>query len=127
MELKPIDFHSNKTGVSMKNSCWHHAFILLGLLCTFTVAAYVTECIPGTFATQTVLWFQRISFLWSTCADNVTKTVHECFANLAIKFLNFCIAKSLQFRNIGLLQAQTSLMSMVFWVTLTRSTSALYS
>ncbi|KAF3630331.1 putative LRR receptor-like serine/threonine-protein kinase-like isoform 1 [Capsicum annuum] len=47
---------------------------------------------------------------------------------LTIKYLNFCIAKMLQFRYLAPLQtAPSTIMSLVFWVALTRSVSALYS
>lgn len=48
---------------------------------------------------------------------------------LMIKYLNFCIAKMMQFRYLAPLQtaAPSTIMSLVFWVTLTRSVSSLYS
>lgn len=62
------------------------------------------------------------------CADTATRSVHENLIILAIKFLNFFVAKLFQFCfDAPPLETASSFMSIVFWVVLTRSVSFLYS
>ncbi|CAA2984833.1 Hypothetical predicted protein [Olea europaea subsp. europaea] len=51
----------------------------------------------------------------------------EGIITMAIKFLNFFIAKLFQFRYHVPLQSASSFMPLLFWVVLTHSVSSLYS
>ncbi|KAG6417280.1 hypothetical protein SASPL_119434 [Salvia splendens] len=83
-------------------SSWHSIVVLVGLLLALNLAAFLAEL----------------------SQETVRRSANECLITLGVKFLNFCIAKSTQFRYAGPLQAHQPL---VFWYTLARSVSSLYS
>ncbi|KAL3850302.1 hypothetical protein ACJIZ3_012184 [Penstemon smallii] len=92
MELNLIDSESHKL-ISMKSSSVYHVLILLlALLSTFNMAAY--------------------SYFTEFTGDTMRRNVSECFVVLVVKFVNFSIAKSLQYRYLDLLQSQQLLMSL---------------
>ncbi|CAN4092369.1 unnamed protein product [Withania somnifera] len=75
------------------------------------------------------LWYFMILHLLRDEAENeILPWLSGSMVTLTIKYLNFCIAKMLQFRYIAPVQtAPSTIMSLLFWVALTRSVSSLYS
>ncbi|KAL7116021.1 hypothetical protein ACP275_04G216700 [Erythranthe tilingii] len=106
MELYLMDSHSEKKFIKRKSSSLTNPFILVCLLLAFNFSAHL---------------IQQLS------QDAVRRSVHECLVTLAVKFLNFCIAKSVQYRYVVPLQTLPSFTPLLFWVPLTLSVSTLYS
>ncbi|XP_057807019.1 uncharacterized protein LOC131021752 [Salvia miltiorrhiza] len=103
MEFFSMDSDCGK--MNRMTSSWHNVVVLVGLLLALNLAAFLTEL----------------------SQETVRRSVSECLVTLGVKFLNFCIAKSTQFRYAGPMQAQPSFMPLVFWYTLAQSVSSLYS
>ncbi|KAL9171451.1 hypothetical protein ABFS82_04G209100 [Erythranthe guttata] len=107
MELYLMDSHSEKKFIKRKGSSLiNNSFILVCLLLAFNFSAHLV---------------QQLS------QDDVRRSIHECLVTLAVKFLNFCIAKSVQYRYVVPLQTLPSFTPLLFWVPLTLSVSTLYS
>ncbi|XP_047979305.1 uncharacterized protein LOC125221220 [Salvia hispanica] len=103
MELFSLESDCEK--MKRMRSSWHNVVVLVGFLLALNLAAFFAEL----------------------SQETVRRSVNECLVTLGVKFLNFCIAKSTQFRYAGPLQAQPSFMPLVFWYTLAQSVSSLYS
>lgn len=143
MELFLVDSDCEK--MNRMRSFWHNAIVLVGLLLALNLAAFLTELSQGVYFTSMFYFVcvyccmisrnvQRLEIdgngnvlTQHNFAETVRRSVDDCLVTLGVKFLNFCIAKSAQFRYVGPLQAQPSFMPLVFWYTLARSVSSLYS
>ncbi|KAK4359151.1 hypothetical protein RND71_021380 [Anisodus tanguticus] len=100
---------------NMNKAIWY--FMILAVLLNTTAVLYL-NLVPE--KTKLVLRDEAENELLPWLSGSVV--------TLTIKYLNFCIAKMLQFRNLAPLQtAPSTIMSLLFWVALTWSVSSLYS
>lgn len=91
---------------SNMHKLYSHA--LLGMLAYFTVRLYVA------------------GYPWKI-EQIMRNQLRDACVTLAVKFLNFLVAKLLVFRYAAPLQPMLSVMSWLFWVVFTLSVSTLYS
>ncbi|CAA2981330.1 Hypothetical predicted protein [Olea europaea subsp. europaea] len=117
MELK-----SQEDSKKLKSFSWYYA--LIGLLLSLNVAVYLNGY------SRNVKKFIRNHSRKETdqmVPDILISRTLEGIITMAIKFLNFFIAKLFQFRYHVPLQSASSFMPLLFWVVLTHSVSSLYS
>ncbi|KAK6792553.1 hypothetical protein RDI58_011634 [Solanum bulbocastanum] len=100
---------------SMNKAIWY--IMILAVLLSITAKLYLT-LVP-----------EKTKLVLRDEAENeLLPWLSGSSITLTIKYLNFCIAKMLQFRYLAPLQtAPSTIMSLLFWVALTRSVSSLYS
>ncbi|MCE3052102.1 hypothetical protein HAX54_051601 [Datura stramonium] len=112
MESKPQEFQVLS---NMNKAIWY--FMILAVLLNTTAVLYL-NWVP-----------EKTKLLLRDEVENkLLPWLSGSIVTLTIKYLNFCIAKMLQFRYLAPLQTVPSnIMSLLFWVALTRSVSSLYS
>ncbi|KAM3342349.1 hypothetical protein P3S68_027315 [Capsicum galapagoense] len=108
-------FQESRILNNMNKAIWY--FMILAVLLDTTAELYL-NLVPG-----------KIKLVLRDEAKNVLLPwLSGSIVTLTIKYLNFCIAKMLQFTYLAPLQTVPStITSLLFWVVLTRSVSSLYS
>ncbi|CAN4122396.1 unnamed protein product [Withania somnifera] len=105
----------SKVLINMNRAIWY--FMVLAVLQNTTAGSYL----------NLVLQKEKLE-LRDEAKNELLPWIYRGILTLMIKYLNFCIAKMLQFRYLVPLQAAPStIMSLLFWVALTHSVSSLYS